>query len=212
MTASPPSPPSLRRPPAEEGSAYMIVLMLLFVLTIVGVSLSVVTQTEIIVGGNERSIQRNFYAADSGMQIASRRILRQNTQEFVIDMRGSASGDAVTSNAIDRVGLYPQRPIKDEFCPVSDISENNQQVLVMSYGVVVEATRFLGETGTPKNPVEMIEDGTSTSGTDGTPTASKALAVMAQYTCLIPPPNDELFIDTDPAVEQQVLQEISRVF
>ena len=42
------------RPGAEEGSAYLAVLMLLVVMTILGLSLSVITQTEVIIGGSER--------------------------------------------------------------------------------------------------------------------------------------------------------------
>ena len=55
------------RPRAEEGSAYLIALLTLVVLTIVGLSLALITQTEMQIGANERTIQKVFYAADAGV-------------------------------------------------------------------------------------------------------------------------------------------------
>ena len=54
----------------EEGSAYIITLMVMFALTVIGLGLSLVSQTEMLVGSQERTIQRNFYAADSGLSTA----------------------------------------------------------------------------------------------------------------------------------------------
>lgn len=59
----------------ERGSAYLIVLMVLFVLTTLGLSLSVVTQTEILAGAQERVIERTFYAAESGLELSIARAL-----------------------------------------------------------------------------------------------------------------------------------------
>ncbi|MEM9406166.1 MAG: pilus assembly PilX N-terminal domain-containing protein, partial [Acidobacteriota bacterium] len=59
----------------EEGSAYIITLMVMFALTVIGLGLSLVSQTELLVGSQERSIQRNFYAADSGLNAALAAVL-----------------------------------------------------------------------------------------------------------------------------------------
>ena len=59
----------------ETGSAYIIALMALFLLTILGISLSLVTQTEILAGSQERTIERTFYAAESGLEVAIARAL-----------------------------------------------------------------------------------------------------------------------------------------
>lgn len=64
-----------RRLSQERGSAYLIVLMVLFVLTTLGLSLSVVTQTEILAGAQERVIERTFYAAESGLELSIARAL-----------------------------------------------------------------------------------------------------------------------------------------
>jgi Tfp pilus assembly protein PilX len=72
-TATPPAPqttlPGTRR--GEEGSAYLVVLMLLVVLTVIGLSLSVITQTEVIIGGSEKQATRQLFAAGSGVQLAA---------------------------------------------------------------------------------------------------------------------------------------------
>ena len=54
----------------EAGSAYIIALMALFLLTILGISLSLVTQTEVLAGSQERTIERTFYAAESGLEVS----------------------------------------------------------------------------------------------------------------------------------------------
>jgi type II secretory pathway component PulK len=54
----------------QRGSAYLVVLLALVVLTIIGLSLVMVTQTEVQLGSNERTINRTFYAAESGIKFA----------------------------------------------------------------------------------------------------------------------------------------------
>jgi len=55
----------------ESGSAYLVVLMLLVVLTIIGLSLSVITQTEVIIGGSEKQATRQLFSAGSAVQMAA---------------------------------------------------------------------------------------------------------------------------------------------
>jgi Tfp pilus assembly protein PilX len=57
----------------ERGSAYIVVLLALVVLTIIGLSLVMVSQTEVQLGANERTISRTFFAADDGVSIAPAR-------------------------------------------------------------------------------------------------------------------------------------------
>ena len=62
----------------ERGSAYLIALMALVVLTILGLSLVLVTQTEVQVGANERTVNRTFYAADTGFHLLTAEHLANN--------------------------------------------------------------------------------------------------------------------------------------
>ncbi len=59
----------------QEGSAYIVALLALLVLTLVGLSLALVTQTEMQIGANERTIQKVFYAADSGFAASTAKAL-----------------------------------------------------------------------------------------------------------------------------------------
>ena len=58
-----------------SGSAYLITLLSLVVLTMLALALTFVTQTENLVGSNERTLQRTFYAAESGVHVAVARAL-----------------------------------------------------------------------------------------------------------------------------------------
>jgi Tfp pilus assembly protein PilX len=51
----------------NQGSAYIVALLVLVVLTLVGLSLSLITQTELEIGSTERTLQRVFYSAESGI-------------------------------------------------------------------------------------------------------------------------------------------------
>ncbi len=54
----------------HAGSAYLIVLLVLFVLTLLGLSVALVTQVEILSAGSERTLEKVFFAAESGLQLS----------------------------------------------------------------------------------------------------------------------------------------------
>jgi len=66
-----PEPAVIRRRSSEDGSAYLVAILALVVLTVVGLSLALITQTEMQMGNNERLIERAFYTADSGIAFAT---------------------------------------------------------------------------------------------------------------------------------------------
>lgn len=55
----------------EQGSAYVVTLLVLLVLSILGLSLALITRTERQVGANERTLNRTLYAADAGIGVAA---------------------------------------------------------------------------------------------------------------------------------------------
>ena len=59
----------------ERGSAYIIALMALLVLTMGGLAVTLISQTEMQVGVNEKVIHRTFYAAESGLNLATAYVL-----------------------------------------------------------------------------------------------------------------------------------------
>ncbi|MBV8202862.1 MAG: hypothetical protein JOZ15_19775, partial [Acidobacteria bacterium] len=58
-------------PRGERGSAFIVALLVLVVLTIAGLALTLMTQTEMRIGANEREANRTFYASDSGIQVST---------------------------------------------------------------------------------------------------------------------------------------------
>lgn len=76
----------------EAGSAYVITLLALVILTILGLSLSLITQSELVIGANERVEKRTFYAADSGISRAIARLLvNGESPGFVFPMDDAGS-------------------------------------------------------------------------------------------------------------------------
>lgn len=94
---------------SEAGSAYVITLLALVVLTILALSLALVTQTEVQVGANEKTVNRTFYAADSGLEISLAEMLGNHdyTGRTVLLNRVSvgAEGNPLTANVADRVTI-----------------------------------------------------------------------------------------------------------
>ncbi len=63
----------------EDGSVFIVALMVLVMLTVIGLSLALVTETEMLIGGNEQVIQETFYAAESGLAVAVTQLLVTNS-------------------------------------------------------------------------------------------------------------------------------------
>ena len=55
---------------SESGSAMMFAIVMMAILTILGVSLVLTTQTEVLAGSQERVMERTFYAAESGLELS----------------------------------------------------------------------------------------------------------------------------------------------
>ena len=57
------------RPGAENGSAYLFALLVLLVLTVIGLSLAIITQSEVQIGAAERTGVRVFYDSDAAVRV-----------------------------------------------------------------------------------------------------------------------------------------------
>lgn len=71
----------------QEGSAYIVTLLVLFILTTIGLSLTLVTQTEMLIGSQERDIQNVFYASDAGLEIVTARVANLQTSPLCLEIR-----------------------------------------------------------------------------------------------------------------------------
>jgi Tfp pilus assembly protein PilX len=135
----------------ERGSAYIVVLLALVILTIVGLSLVMVTQTEVQLGSNERTISRTFFATDSGISVAvARHLLEGKDATFTYVQNESSLGsqriaDQVVLSAFTLVSL----PTASEF---SSVNANDIHFVNANHFVSVTAQR-VGWDGTGMPPV-----------------------------------------------------------
>lgn len=142
-------PASFRR---QQGSAYIIALLALVVLTILGLSLSVVTQSELIIGANERVEKRTFYAADSGIDHSLARALVNGDYEAA-DVEIPDPGSKLT-NATFTVSMSPLFPVAYPPCNLCEINNrgnyaNDRSFSAADFAVTSQAVRRHGSVGGP---------------------------------------------------------------
>ncbi|HEV7668095.1 MAG TPA: PilX N-terminal domain-containing pilus assembly protein [Thermoanaerobaculia bacterium] len=125
---------------AEQGSAYIVALLLLLLLTVIGLSLSLVTQNELQIGANEKMINRVFYAADSAiMESTSRALILGEFQagsSFTSDLGSPANlGIQVQRNSYTR--------LNSPYCALCEINQQpgEEPYRAITYFVDVTASR-----------------------------------------------------------------------
>ena len=62
----------------EQGSMFLVALITLSVLTLVGLSLAMVAETEMILGANEWAVTETHFAAEAGINVAMAQLLISN--------------------------------------------------------------------------------------------------------------------------------------
>jgi len=137
-----------RRPGAggrERGSAYLLALLALVVLAIIGLSLALITQTENQLGSNERTLNRVFYAADSGIAFSTARALvnRDTTpQTYKIDEADNTNRLLQVTESVDASAFYPILDSPCNLCEINDAGSYSQHAYrKTTYAVTVAATR-----------------------------------------------------------------------
>jgi hypothetical protein len=161
----------IRDSASESGSAYLVTLMVVFILTIIGLSLTVITQTEVMASSSERSSQGVFYAANSGVDVAIAQVLIDSSCSSNV-YRISESKSSDISGAYDRdavltmeelVEVTPVVPIADSPCNLCQINQGSTFKKI-NHALESTATR----TGTP----------TATPNAEGVPLARKSITAM----------------------------------
>jgi hypothetical protein len=117
------SPTRLRR--REQGSAFILVLMALVVLTILGLGLALITQTEYQLGANDRSINRTFYAADSGGSVGLTYVMvnhDRTPRTVLMNDKRTVGGGSTQSQSV----LSPYAPIGAAPCNLCSVSTPSQ--------------------------------------------------------------------------------------
>lgn len=161
-----PEPRALRARPArragESGSAYVAALLVLVVLTLVGLSLALITQSEMQIGANERVQQRLFYAANSGIAASTARAL--TNADYSATTYSLADAGARFAGLGFEVEVSPFFPILDAPCNLCEINQvgtyNERSFRSINHAVTAVAVRRRGALGTPlaqKTLSSMIE-------------------------------------------------------
>ncbi len=143
---TPPAPPSgqpgERR---ERGSAFTVALLVLLVLTISGLALTLMTQTEVRIGGNERTTNRTFYAADSGIEVATARqnSIGADTQLHVFKLNTTQqdTGSGAPTTFSDQVTITPLIPVSVQLCNYTAVNNSSQQYSCITYAANSTAAR-----------------------------------------------------------------------
>lgn len=94
----------------ERGSAFFVALTVLGILTMIGLSLAVVTETEMLLGSNERVIGESFFAAEAGVTTTVAKLLVTNSLEGVDMVVPSSFGGQTNYQigyGIQSTGLTP---------------------------------------------------------------------------------------------------------
>lgn len=135
----------------ESGSAYLTVLLVLLVLTILGLSLVLLTQIESEIGSNERTLHRTFYAADSGIAAAVARKMSGGAGQFRFQMNSDTTGVAPRGDSVD-VGNF--LPVRIGFCNLCTANVGNEYHRI-DYLVASQAVRFASTspTGGDRHPL-----------------------------------------------------------
>lgn len=183
---------------SEAGSAYVITLLALVVLTILALALALVTQTEVQVGSNERTVSRMFYSADSGLGVAVAEALLVNnnpdnptlpgSRTVILNKVSVGAGSSLSTNIADRVTISAFVPIQFVRCDLCQSEEGKQKFWRVNHAVSATAER-VAWTGTGDPPA------------DATLLGQKTLSGMFQFE---PWPLDPSQIPEDPAVLAQI--------
>jgi hypothetical protein len=136
----------------QEGSAYLVALLGMVVLTLLGLTLSVITQTEMRMGANERVLQRVFYAADSGFGTSiSRALVQGDFSGKTFTLPDTSSPPAFSFR--HSVAVSPLVPVLSAPCNLCQInnagSYGAKQYHKVSHAVAVDAQRLGGELDNP---------------------------------------------------------------
>lgn len=128
---------------AERGSAYLFALLALLVLTVIGLSLVVVTQTEVQIGGAEKSAARVLYGADAGLRIQ----FGMQRNALVKDRVSLATASIAGTTLAERVEMSVFYPTYSGPCALCSVNWGEERYWAINYVVNSQARRLRQEGG-----------------------------------------------------------------
>jgi hypothetical protein len=148
----------------ETGSAYLVVLLVLVVLSLLGLTLALLTQTEMQIGANERTIQRVFYASDTGIEMAVMKALVEGGYKGgIVELKQGPTGGYLVPDLGQKVELSHFVPLDGDVpCDLCQINQGNE------YYKVNHALTVIGERTASAEGAEVA-------------LAEKTLSVMIEF-------------------------------
>ena len=146
-----PRPPETPAVDRQSGSSFLVALMALFLMVILGLSVSLFTQTEIISAGQERQIERTFYTAEAGVDLSIARALANGDFSSVTHVRQRSELEQGTLFAVrERVTSSPLFCLGDSPCNLCSINQG-RTFIRRNHVLSVNADRFM-----PGDPDETV--------------------------------------------------------
>ena len=145
-----------------RGSAYLISLLVMLVLTLMGLALSTLTQTELLIGSNERQLQRLFFAADAGRAASTAKALTANDYqpyEFELTEADLWNRSGLTTRHV--VAMSPFYPAQEEICDLCDSANE----MSLKEDPLYRTAFIVGSTAIRINDVDNSEVGRKVIGT-----------------------------------------------
>lgn len=129
----------------ERGSAYLFVLLVLLVLTVIGLSLVVTTQTEAQIGGAEKSASRVLYGADAGLRIqfALSRFAASKARRLQLD-----TSTVDTTLLRETIDVSPFYPVYKGPCNLCSVNKGSDEYWAIDYLVNAQGLRVGESAGT----------------------------------------------------------------
>ena len=126
----------------EQGSAYVVVLLVLLLLTIFGLGLSLVTQTEMAIGTNQRDAIRTFYAAESGIAVTTAWMWEGNHEPHSFEVYRRQVGAQFLRDVVDTTRVF-SRSI--DFSDLSNVAifANEDPIVRHNYAFDTTARRVV---------------------------------------------------------------------
>ena len=125
---------------SQAGSAYIIALLALVVLSILGLGLALITQTEMQIGSNERTMQKVFYSADTGVQMAvARAIVIPELTKFTLNLKDNEK--VMLKHEVEVSPFFPVMQATCNLCEFNDPGEYKDPYKKVNFGVTATANR-----------------------------------------------------------------------
>jgi hypothetical protein len=174
----------------QRASAFLMAMIVLAVLTVVGLSLSMVTETEMRLGETEKTINEQFYANEAGTTVQIATLLATNGLEgvnvVIPSIAQSRSGNSPVNIGYDVVGSG-LAPITTDELPYTKVNEGRGDKLFAFYYHMKTLAR---RTSWPRSPGE--DDDTVTTTPDCTKIADNELGRVLTSTAFYYAPAGEL--------------------